>query len=531
MFKRKKLTTLVALTLMSSSLLIGCQSSSDGSGAGLTATSKDVLANQNARAAIAKMIDKEGYADVVLNDGSEATDQFTPSGLSFNNGVDYAELTSDMGHAYNEEEAKELWEKAKEELGFDNVSINILTSDTDNAKKTGEYIQSELSDLDGLDVTITNLPFAQRLERESSGDFDMSYSGWGADYPDPLSFLTTMETGNKYSIQVGYSSEEFDSLVEEAKFSTDATESHQKYAQAEQLMLEEGYIVPLFYSGVSYVEKEYVSGIINHTWGPSYTYKNADVDKDEKVLNLLDSADIPTMDVSLATDSVSFGVMNNTMEGLTRTDENGNVIMAGAESYETSEDGLTWTFKLNQNSKWSNGESVTANDYKYSWDRTLNPETASQYAYKFDSIESYEVLDDYTFEVTLKRPVTYFAELMSFPIMFPQNQAFVESVGASYGTSVETQLYNGPFTLTTWRMEDQYGYTKNENYWDKDSVNLDSINFKIVKDRGTAINLYKSGEIDRVALSSEYVDEFRDSSEIKSYLEAATYILQINGGK
>ncbi len=535
MFKKRKLTTMATLALLSSSLLVGCSSSSDdsstdgGTTTGGPATSAQVLENQNARAAIAMMIDKESYVDIILNNGSVATDRYTPEGLAMDNGADYADLTKDMGHAYNEEKAQELWAAAKEELGFDTVEIDILTYDSDSGKKTGEYIQAEIGALEGLSATVTNLPFAQKLEKESAGDFDLSFSGWGADYPDPLTFLKTMETGGQYAVQIGYSDSEVDSLIKEAK-TLDTTEAYQKYAEAEGKILEDAFLIPIYQRGSSYVEKDYVSGIIMHSWGSDYTYKTADVDKDEKVLNLLDSSDIPTLDISLATNSVSFGVINNVMEGLTRTDENGGAVLAGAESYEVSEDGLTWTFKLNQNSVWSNGESVTAHDYKYSWDRTLDPTTASEYAYIMDDIVSNTALDDYTFEVVLNRPVAYFAELMSFPLFFPQNQAFVESCGDSYGTALDKQLYNGPFTLTTWKMEDQYAFTKNDSYWDKDAVKLDTINFKIVKDTGTAVTLYKSGEIDRVGLSSEYVDEFKDSDEFKTDSDSATFMLQVNGG-
>ncbi|MFI3210258.1 MAG: ABC transporter substrate-binding protein [Peptostreptococcaceae bacterium] len=535
MFKKRKLTTMATLALLSSTLLVGCSSSSDdsstdgGTTTGGPATSAQVLENQNARAAIAMMIDKEAYVDIILNNGSVATDRYTPEGLAMDNGSDYGDLTKGMGHAYNEEKAQELWAAAKEELGFDTVEIDILTYDSDSGKKTGEYIQAEIGALEGLSAIVTNLPFAQKLEKESSGDFDLSFSGWGADYPDPLTFLKTMETGGQYAVQIGYSDSEVDSLIKEAK-TLDTTEAYQKYAEAEGKILEDAFLIPIYQRGSSYVEKDYVSGIIMHSWGSDYTYKTADVDKDEKVLNLLDSSDIPTLDISLATNSVSFGVINNVMEGLIRSDENGNAVLAGAESYEVSEDGLIWTFKLNQDSVWSNGESVTAHDYQYSWDRTLDPTTASEYAYIMDDIVSNTAVDDYTFEVVLNRPVAYFAELMSFPLFFPQNQAFVESCGDSYGTALDKQLYNGPFTLTTWKMEDQYAFTKNDSYWDKDAVKLDTINFKIVKDTGTAVTLYKSGEIDRVGLSSEYVDEFKDSDEFKTDSDSATFMLQVNGG-
>ena len=546
MFLRRKLTVMATMSLLTASLLAGCSSSggTNTGGGGGTATAAEVLANENARAAMAMVINKQDYCDIILNNGSTPAATYTPKGLAFDNGKDYTDLTQGMGYEYDEEKAKELWSKAKEEVGFDSVELEILTFDNDSGKRTGEFLQSELADLEGLTVTIANLPFEQKLEMETNGEFDISFAGWGPDYPDPLTFLDTMRTGNQYAKQVGYDSSEFNKLVEEAtKLPT--TEAYSKYAEAEKMMLEDGYIIPLFQKGVSYLEKEYVSGIVRNTWGADYTYTYADVAKDDKTLNLSTVSDIPSLDVSKATDAESFQTMNSTMEGLTRIDAEGKVQPGVAESWDVSEDGLTWTFKLRKNSTWSNGTPVTAKDFEYSWKRTLTPETASEYGYimadivgsSIDEIQANGVdgvgvkaLDDYTLEVKLNRPVAYFAELMSFQVFFPQNQEFVESCGDSYGSAVDKQLYNGPFTLTTWKMEDQYSMVKNPNYWDAANVKLEKINTKVVKDTGAAINLYEAGQIDVVGLSSDYVDKYKDSKEFHTSEDGSVFILQVNGG-
>ena len=122
MFLRRKLTVMATVALLSTSLLAGCSSSGEnsngGSNGGGTATAAEVLANKNARAAISMIIDKQAYCDVILNNGSIPTSTFTPKGLAFDNGKDYTDLTEGMGYEYNEEQAKELWEKAKEEVGL-----------------------------------------------------------------------------------------------------------------------------------------------------------------------------------------------------------------------------------------------------------------------------------------------------------------------------------------------------------------------------------------------------------------------------
>lgn len=545
MFLKKKLTVMATVALLSSSLFVGCSSGGDssGSGNGGVATAKEVLANKNARAALAMSIDKQGYCDIILNNGSIATNIYTPKKLAIHNGKDYTDYLQDAGYEYNEELAKEAWEKAKEEVGFDTVELEFLTFDHDLGKRTGEFIQSELSDLDGLTVKVANLPFEQKLDRESNSDFDFSFSGWGADYPDPLTYLSTMQADGQYAKQVGYNNSDYDKLLEDAK-KLPLDKAYQKYAEAEKMMLEDAYIAPIFQKASAYLEKENISGIVNNSWGADFTYTYADVDKPEKVLNLATSSDIPSLDVSKSTDQQSFQTMNSTMEGLTRVDKDGKVKPGMATSWESSEDGLTWTFKIREGATWSNGDSVTAKDFEYSWKRTLDPATASEYGYIMSDIlgatEAHEkgvdsvgvkAIDNNTLEVKLVRPVEYFPELMSFQVFFPQNQKFVESCGEKYGTAVEYQVYNGPFTLTTWKMEDQYSMSKNPNYWDASNVKLETINTKIVKDTGAEVSLYEDGQIDRCNLTSDYVDKYKDSKEFKTREVASVFMLQINGGE
>ncbi len=531
MFSRRKLTVMATVALLSTSLLAGCTKTAEEKPEDKKpATVADVLANQNARAAIAMIINKQDYCDVILNNGSTPTDRYTPVGLASVDGKDYADLTKGAGYSFDEAKAQELWAKAKEELGFETIEMEFLTFDSDGGKKTGEFMQAQLGQLEGLTIKVANLPFEQKLEKETNGDFDIAFSGWGADYPDPLTFLKTMETGAQYAKQVGYSSAEVDKLIKEAKTLPKA-EAYAKYAEAEKIMLQDGYLIPLYQRGSSYLQRDYVSGIVDNVFGADYTFTYADVAKDNKTLNLAGASDIPTLDVSKATDAVSFQVMNDTMEGLTRVDKDGKVVQGVATEWKSSEDMLKWTFTLRKDSKWSNGTPVTAKDFEYSWKRTLDPNTASEYAYIMEDIKEFKAVDDYTFEVVLNRPVAYFAELMSFQVFFPQNQAFVESMGESYGTAVDKQIYNGPFVLKTWKMEDQYSEVKNPNYWDAANVKLETINTKIVKDVGAAVNLYEAKEIDRVGLSAEYVDKYKSAPEFKTKGSAVTFMMQVNGGK
>ena len=168
----------------------------------------------------------------------------------------------------------------------------------------------------------------------------------------------------------------------------------------------------------------------------------------KQVLNWNESAELPTMDLSKATDVVSFDTLNNTMEGLYRLGKDSKIEPGLATKTKVSSDGLTYTFTLRKDAKWSNGDKVTAKDFVYSWRRTLDPKTNSQYAYLFEGIKNAtDVMNgkkstkevgvkadgDYKLVVTLDKQIPYFKLLMGFPTFFPQNQKAVEKYGSKYG--------------------------------------------------------------------------------------------------
>jgi len=264
--------------------------------------------------------------------------------------------------------------------------------------------------------------------------------------------------------------------------------------------------------------------------------------KKEQVLNLLETAELPSMDSALATDAASFRVMNNVFEGLYRLDKDNNPTPGMAESYEVSQDGKVYTFKL-RDAKWSNGDPVTANDFVFAWKRVLDPKTAAEYAYIMYDIKNAEevntgklpvdqlgvkALDDKTLQVELKNPVPYFISLTTFPTFYPQNEKFVKSQGEKYGLEANTMIYNGPFVLSEWKHEQSFQLKKNTNYWDANTVKLETINFSIVKDVATGVNLYETKKVDRVGLSAEFVDKYKNDKNFKTKSEPTMFFLRMN---
>ncbi|PGT07209.1 peptide ABC transporter substrate-binding protein [Bacillus cereus] len=268
------------------------------------------------------------------------------------------------------------------------------------------------------------------------------------------------------------------------------------------------------------------------------------IDKNEtkQSMSLPYIAEIPTMDVTKATDSESMNVMRNVFEGLYILGEDNKLIPGVAKSYEVSEDKKTYTFHL-RDSKWSDGTPVTAADFVFSWKRAVNPNTASEYAFLFFDIKNakrinskelpvdqlgVKAIDDITFEVQLEQPVPYFIDLITFATFLPINEKYFESQGKQYGLEANQLVYNGAFTLDNWKHEQGFQLKKNPNYWDAKAVKLDKINFDIVKDKSTEINLYESGQIDRVGLTGEFVDKYKNSSDFKERPEVTMQFLRMN---
>jgi oligopeptide transport system substrate-binding protein len=267
----------------------------------------------------------------------------------------------------------------------------------------------------------------------------------------------------------------------------------------------------------------------------------------KQVFNMIETAEIPTGDPTLATDVASFIVFGQTMEGLYVLDKDDKPIPAIADGEpEISEDGKIYTFKLRKDAKWSNGDPVTANDFVFSWRRAVDPDTASEYAYMFSGVIenatdimngkknpeelSVEAVDDYTLKITLEQPVEYLTSLLAFSTYLPLNEKFVKEKGDKFGTNSDNMLANGPFVLTDWDGTGlNWKYVKNDKYWDKDSVSLDEVNVQVSKEPSTSVNLFETDKVDRTpALSAEYARQYKNSKYASTFEEGSSWYLKFN---
>lgn len=264
-----------------------------------------------------------------------------------------------------------------------------------------------------------------------------------------------------------------------------------------------------------------------------------------QVLNLLGGAELPGLDSGTTTDAESFNVLANVMEGLNVLGEGDEVQPGIAESVDVSEDKLTYTYHL-RDAKWSNGDAVTAGDFEYAWKRAADPKTAGEYAFMMNSLLNGEevttgkkpvdqlgvkAIDEKTLEVKLSKAIPYFDSLVTFPTFLPLNKTFVESQGKEYALEADKLIYNGPFELSEWKHNTSYQLKKNPDYYAADDVKLEEINFNIVLDEQPRVNLYERGEVDRVGLSAEFVDKFRNDPNFASTLEPTVFFLRVNEAK
>ncbi|UOQ44777.1 peptide ABC transporter substrate-binding protein [Halobacillus salinarum] len=255
-------------------------------------------------------------------------------------------------------------------------------------------------------------------------------------------------------------------------------------------------------------------------------------------------SEIPSMDPSLITDTVGFQWAGETTEGLYRLGENSELKEGMAKEGSVSEDGLTWTFKL-RDANWSNGDPVTAGDFVYAWRRAVDPEVGSEYGPYFlggvvknateisqgkKDLEELGVkaVDDHTLEVNLEKPVPYFKSMTVFITFMPINKKYAEEQGDKFASEAANTISNGPFKMTEWNHGEGWTIEKNEDYWDADSVKLDKIHAKVIKEISTGVNLYESGELDQTELNAEFVDQYSASEDFDVAEKPYLYFFKFN---
>ena len=251
----------------------------------------------------------------------------------------------------------------------------------------------------------------------------------------------------------------------------------------------------------------------------------------------------PQLNSMKATDQVSIFVLGHLMEGLVRYDRRGRLVPGVAESWDVED--LTYTFTLRKDARWSDGQPVTARDFVFSWRNTLDPVTASEYAFILYPVKHGEAInkgkrpitelgvvaeDDRTLIVTLERPTAYFLKLCAFASYLPVREDVVRAKKDRYAADADDFLMNGPFRLEEWVHGASLRMVKNEHYWDRDNIYLNEINAAYVtSDTRARLNLFLDDKIVYTSLDGDtYKDALSNQLRIRSFTTGSVFFLEYN---
>ncbi|OIM72012.1 peptide ABC transporter substrate-binding protein [Oenococcus oeni] len=284
--------------------------------------------------------------------------------------------------------------------------------------------------------------------------------------------------------------------------------------------------------------------VVGGIFGSSALLKNSS--SNTNVLNEYLGEDMTTQDLSQMTDSYAFLVAANSQEGLLSRKSNGSPKAGLAKSWSHSKDGLTWTFHLRKGLKWSNGDKLTASDFVYAWQRTVNPKTASQYAYIYSGIKNADAINSgkdkdlsslgikakggNTLVVTLSHPMPQFENLMAFPVFFAQDEKFEKGLGKKVGTSSSKQVYDGPYKFVGWNGSNKkFKLVPNKNYWNAKAVKNKGVDFQVITDPTATLATYKKDQLDSVSLTTpEQIKKYKSSKDLKIYNSSETLYMEYN---
>lgn len=315
---------------------------------------------------------------------------------------------------------------------------------------------------------------------------------------------------------------EYDALIDEIRTCTDTAKRAELMHQAEDMLMETGALMPLFFNADIYLQKDYLTNVYATPFGYKY-FMFAKLENGSDTLRAYLASEPDKLDPALNSTVDGAILAINAFAGLMTYDAEGKQVNDLAENIEMTEDGLTYTVTLKDDLKWSNGDPLNANDFVYSWNRAANPLTASDYGYMFAPIKGYTEMtemdeegnfvnpdakldvtaseDGKTLTINLEYPCAYFYGLLAFPTYFPVHQASVEAAdpdGTNPGAwALEAGFVsNGAYTLTKWEHNSSMTYEKNPNYHRADEVTIEKQEFMLSSDENATFAAYNAGNLD-----------------------------------
>jgi peptide/nickel transport system substrate-binding protein/oligopeptide transport system substrate-binding protein len=301
---------------------------------------------------------------------------------------------------------------------------------------------------------------------------------------------------------------EYDELIAQIKAETDYAKRTEMMHKAEDILMSNYCVIPLYYYNDVYMQKDYVDGIYSNAFATKFfMYATMSNGSDTLRLNLASEPDFLDPALNSSVDGACLAA--NSFAGLYTYDADGKPAPACAESYTVSEDGLTYTVKLKEGLKWSDGSDLTAADFEYSWKRAVDPKTAADYEYMFSGFAGYgtdegiqvTAVDDTTLEFVLSAPCAYMEDLMAFPTFYPVKKEAVEAA-ADWETNPGAWcqeagfVSNGAYVCTGWSHDTSMTYEKNPYFYNADAVTINKLEFMLSADDTAIFAAYNAGNLD-----------------------------------
>ena len=532
------------------------------------------------RLALSKLIDRNYIIDKIAQGGQTPASSFVPAGMTdvdgsqfYENagGNDFAGYWNTANEAYEDNFADAYAVLTKyydvDEngmlVGF--PTLTYLYNTMESHKAVGEHLQAVFAGL-GINLMLENQEWNTFQNTRKAGDFSFARHGWYADYNDPVGMLDlwTSYSGNNdaqlgkgahadlavydmdltkwgYDIKVenGTWAETYDVLIETIKGCTDPQAYYEMLHYAEDMLMNTGSIVTLYYYTDSYIQDETVDGVGVNPFGYKY-FDQATVNGSGDTISVCLSSEPDTLDPALNS-SVDGAIMcQHLFSGLAKwaPDENMNYVKIVADAAEelvepvVNEDGtVTYTYTLKEGQTWSDGQPLTAGDFEFAWKRAASPELGASYGYMFDQIKRDEngemcvtALDDRTLEVTLKNATAYWNELLAFTSYMPVREDVVGNEG--WATDPSTYISNGQYTMTEWEHDSLITIVKNDAHWNAENVVMKELKCFLSDDDNNVltnwkndtwrfIETYPTNEVE--AIKAEYPNEFITVPSLGTY--------------
>jgi len=335
----------------------------------------------------------------------------------------------------------------------------------------------------------------------------------------------------------------YDELIAQIKTTTDFAERVTLMHQAEDMLMATGAVCPIYYYNDLFMQRATVEGIHANPYGFKYFQYATNGDSDTLSVNI--SSEPENLDPALNT-TVDGCILALLQFGGLYSDSADGMVANFADGMPTiSEDGMTYTIKVKDGLKWSDGSDLTAADFEYAWRRGAGTETAAEYSYMFSAIDGYPdnlnvTVDGNTITVVLGAPCAYFLDLLAFPTYFPVPQSAVEGAEGYKDASGAIAAPNawcreagfvscGAFTLTEWNHESSMVFTKNPYYWDAANVKLNTIKFMLSADDVAIFAAYNAGDVDFIeTVPTDEIANLKSNPEFHIIDNLGTYYICFN---